>query len=382
MYLLTVDDFAAMYGSGEWGMRAFQMFKADDPLLTTTTGVYAPHYGSKIWAQVNLEMNPFGVIPKVPWGPEDGWTVATAFPTNLVEAPAENGAIPDTDKPDFVKLYDKPRNEVTPFNASEIEILSARRGQAVKWQDLVEFEGQIHKLGLSDRLCRDNGTAVGNHIYGIDHICSSNSEIASCTQYDGNAYTADDADVYGLNRDAGVAAWHDANVLHASAVLRPFSLSLVNDLERTVAQRCGVWDSNEQFWLTGPDTYQVWYEKLQSQQRFMEATFEVAAFNGIKTVSGTHGGFRLATYHGKPIIVSHQLEDYCKPTGGITNVYLLNTKYLKLWVDVPTIYQEVGVAQGNELLYGKLGEEGMYRTVGQLICNGFFAQGKLRDLSE
>ena len=343
-YLLTIDDFARMYGSMEW---AQQLFKADDPMLTTTTGVYAPHYGAKIWAQLNMELNVFGVIPKYPWGPEDGWTVMTAFPTNKTNGVAENGVIPDTDKPDFVKLYEKPKSEATTFNSSEIEILSGRRGQAVKWEDLREVEGEIHKMGICESLCASNGTPAGNRFETVDRIVGSYSEITNCTEYDGTPYTAGDLDIYGLDRDAA-ASWADATVLHNSSTLRPLTLSLINELERTVATRSGVWDTRDQFWLTGYDTYQRWGELLQSQQRFSEATFELDGFNGIKTIAGTGGGFRLKTYNGKPIIVSQQLETECKPTGGLTNIYLLNTKYLGLWIDVPTIYQEVGVSQGNE----------------------------------
>ena len=141
MYLRTIDDFARVYGGMEW---AQQIFKADDPMLTTTTGVYAPHYGAKIWAQLNMEYNLFAILPKFPWGPEDGWTVISAFPSTKVFGVAENGAIPDSVKPEFVKLYEKPKAEITqseklekveqPKEAESLE----KNGEPEKCQEPVE----------------------------------------------------------------------------------------------------------------------------------------------------------------------------------------------------------------------------------------------------
>ena len=370
-YLVTLDDFERAYGSREFAIRAF---KADDPLLTTTSGAYATHYGAKVWAQMNFEINLLGVLPKEPWGPEDGWRVMSAAPSIKARGVPENGDIPDTSKPTFVQVYTKPKTVVTNFNAAEIEILSAKRGQAVKWEDIREVMGEFHKQGISSMLSGTVHTVAGYNFESIDRIVSSYAERTSCS------LDANDADVYNLDRDAA-ASWADATVLHNSTTLRPVTLNLINELQRKVAYLSGTFKTDDLLWVTGYDTMQRWSELLQPLQRFDEVKASIDGPSGIKTWPGRGAGFIVNSYNGIPIIPNQQLQANLCPNNGLTPIFLLNKKYLKFWTDVPTIYREVGVNMGNELLYGKLAEEGMYKTIGELVCTGFFAHGKIRDIS-
>lgn len=374
-YLVTIDDFERAYGSRAFAER---VFRSDDPLLTSTTGAYATHYGAKVWAQLNFETNLFGILPKVPWGPEDGWRVITAAPSTKATGVAENGAIPDTVKPTFAHVTDKPKSVVTNFNSSEIEILSAKRGQAVRWEDLREVMGEFHRQGINDMLTKNNDDAKGsNDIYGLDHIVSSYSEVHNIS-----AIEANNVDVYGIDRDAA-ASWADATVIHNSGTPIPLSLSKINQLIRSVSKASGVFSTKDLVFVTGYDTVQRWGELLQPMQRFVDAKFTLGKnLTGIERWGGREGGFWLHTYNGIPIVPNQFVEDNLAPNNGLSPIFLLNLNHLKLWVDVPTVYREVGVSYGNELLYGKLGEEGMYKTILDTVCTGFYAQGKYRDISD
>ena len=374
-----MSDFTNAYGGAEWGGLAYQhIFKADDPLLNATGGNYATHYGPKVWVQLNFEQNVVGILPKRPYGPENGWRVMSANPTNMVYGVAEDGVIPDTCKPTFVQVFSHPKTMATTFSSSEIEILTAQRNQAITWKDMVNLMGEVHRKGINHFLMRGTGTLAGLMCESVDRVVSANSELTCATDVEGSGIAANDLDIYGIDRDAG-ASWADATVLANADVVRPLTLALIYQLERTVATRSGIWDEQSQVWLTGYDTFAAISNLLQAQQRFMEAgPFKVEAFSGIKTVAGRDGGFRIMSFNGKPIIVS---ADVCNKATHLSPIYLLNTRFLEMWVNVPTVYQEIGVMTGNELAYGKLGQEGMYKTIFELICTGFFAQGKLRDLA-
>ena len=54
----------------------------------------------------------------------------------------------------------------------------------------------------------------------------------------------------------------------------------------------------------------------------------------------------------------------------------------RLGIDIakPTQYFEAGMNSGDPFGIDKLANEGMYRTMGELKCRFFKAQGKIRDL--
>lgn len=378
----TLGDLDILYGGQEYGKMVSTYFrdvaKADTPVLTTTGGVASVHYGAGIWVQLNMERNVFGIIPKKPFGPQRGWRVITDFPTNMINAPAENGLIPDTDAESFEQVFTLFRTVTTNFNSSETEIrLAQMDNQAVLWNDRVTFNGEVHKKGINSVLMTGVGTLAGQFPESIDRICSGFQEAGCATDVAGTAIAGTDLNIYNLTRNAALS-WADATVLHNADVPRAFTLDLMYDLERDVAERSGVWDSNDQVWLTGPDTYQRISRLLMGQQLFLESQFKIDGFNGIKAIPGREAGFRVMMFNQKPIITSVDVRN--KATH-LSPIYLLNMRYLFLGMVLPTVYQEVGVLQNNELLSQRYAEEGQYKTIFETICTGFFAQGKLRDLA-
>ncbi|MEE9593251.1 MAG: hypothetical protein V3W28_06705, partial [Thermoplasmata archaeon] len=196
------------------------------------------------------------------------------------------------------------------------------------------------------------------------------------------AAATDKYDVYGVDRDAG-AGWTDAVVDHNSGVLRPMSLDLIDGLERQVAEKTGDWSAEGKVWVTGYQTFERWGRLLQPLQRFNDAMFTTADFQGVRTVPGREGGFRLHMYNGKPIIISQVTPEglIANRATAIPQIFLLDTRYLALAVALPTVYREAGVSTGQEILLGRFGTEAGFRTVGDEICYFFAAQGKLTDIS-
>lgn len=60
-YVRTIKDLEELY----YGSGAGYIMKSDANLLSTTTGVYNPIYGAKVWSQLNQEANAFGILPKL-----------------------------------------------------------------------------------------------------------------------------------------------------------------------------------------------------------------------------------------------------------------------------------------------------------------------------
>lgn len=378
-YIHTIEDMDAVYGGSPWGKLVYDyLTKADDPLLSTTAGNYQVRYGAFVWWQLNAEANIFGVQRKEPWPGESGWRVMRAFPATKAVRIAENATLPDTVKVTYDIVSQKPQTAYTPFDMSEIAAILSRGNEAIGFEQLRNDMGKTHALGVSEQLFAeaDDGPYTDGFT-SIDAIVGSNSGLAALT-----AATTDKYDVFGLDRDAG-AAWHDAQVDHNSGVLRPLSLDLIDTLEREVAENTGDWSPEGKVWVTGHDTFERWARLLQPLQRFQDAMFTTADFNGIRTVPGREGGFRLHMYNGKPILVSQHA-----PEGLIANrataldqIFLLDTRYLFMAVAVPTVYREAGVSTGQEILLGRFGTEAGYKTVGDELCMFFKAQGKLVDIS-
>jgi hypothetical protein len=127
--------------------------------------------------------------------------------------------------------------------------------------------------------------------------------------------------------------------------------------------------------LTGYDTLMRLQQLLQSQQRFMEEKRVTPTYNGVKGVPGMEAGFVVATYNGVPIIPSKDV----KPDT-ISRMYFLDTDYMYFSTAIPTQYYESGIETGDPFAINRLGQEGMYRTMGELWTTFFGGQGSIRDL--
>jgi hypothetical protein len=367
-YIRTIQDLEERY----YGRGAGYIQKSDAPVISTTTGVYNAVYGKKVWINLNLEANVWGVLPKKPWD-RSGWRCITARASATVTGGvAENGTLPETIKPTWAELSTKPKTMAHNFDASEVMqflgFIDDSLGDTMA--HIREYMSKEHVEHLNKALITQNGTLAGNNLESIDRIIGSYGEITNCTDSADQAYTAGDLDIYTQDRDADVP-WNDGYVSHASGTDRTLTLALID----TAFQNIWTNGGNPKVILTGYDTLMRIQQLLQSQQRFMEVKRVAPSINGITGVEGHEAGFMVATYNGVPII---PIKDCVKDT--ISRIYFIDSDYMWIRVAKPTQYFESGIESGDPFGINRLGQEGMFRTMAEPICSFFKAQGKIRDL--
>jgi len=358
-YYRTIEDLEdAFYGRG-----AREVMKADAPVLSSTTAVYNAVYGAKCWSQMNLEANAFGVLKKSPWN-MSGWRVITARANaTVIGGVAENAQLPDTLKPTFAQVSTKPKTVVHGFNVSEVQQYLGKVDDSLgdTMEAMREYMAKEHAEHMNKMLLGDVDVVAGNNIESIDRVVSANNEVARVT--------ANDCDIYGLDRDAG-ASWTDAYV-DTAASSRALTLAMVDALFQNVWVNGG----DPKLLFTGYDTDVRISALLQAQQRFVENQVVKGSVNGMQTLEGINAGFIVNSYLKRPIIVS---KDTKQDT--ISRLYALDTDFLELRVAKPTRYYESGIESGDPFGINYLGQEGLYNTMAELICYFFKAQGKVRDL--
>ncbi len=363
--------------------------KADSPVLTTTTGVYNAIYGMQAWVQLNQEANTFGVLPKLPWT-RSGWRVITARAGSLPQGGvAETAALPDSIQPTFAEVETKPKISADVFENSEMqEFLATQGGDDAfgRMADLRTYMGVQHKEDINVQLNTQNGTLASNNFESVDRVAANNSEFAGNSDSGGSAYSSGDLDIYTVgagNVDRDSSTWGDAYVNHNSGTDRSLTDSILQALvQNTLANGA---NPEGQFIQTGYDSWATINQLYDTQVRYNligSATIQPGV-NGIKTLEGRAVGTNVATLYNRPVILTkNTVQD------SISRVYLLDTSnpegfdYPRLFLKIakPTQYFEAGMNQGTPFAVDKFGTQGMYRTMGEIICTFFAAQGKARDL--
>ena len=370
-YTRTVQDMERYYyGAGTnmgFGYSGSELLKADAPMLSTTAGTYQAIYGRKVWSQLNQEFNAFSILPKKPWD-RSGWRVVTAKPSTAVGGGiAENGTLPDTTKPTFQNVAAKPKTIAHSFDMSEVAIFLNDKDDGLGdiRSVLKEEMGKHHAEHINQMLLEDVTTAAGNDLESLDRITTGNNSMTSGTHYD-----AGDEDIYSIDRSANTWSFAEDSA-NSSSTNRTLSLDHLDEIFRLVWERGG----NPKVMLTGYDTLMRIQQLLQAQQRFMEEKRVVPTYNGVKGVPGVEAGFIVATYNGVPIIPSKDVQP-----DGISRIYMLDTDYLYYSTAKPTQYFESGIETGDPFAINRLGQEGLYRTMGEVWTTFFGGQGSIRDL--
>jgi hypothetical protein len=374
-YIRTVTDMERYYyGAGNsmgYSYSGSELLKADAPMLSTTGGTYNAIYGRKVWSQLNQEFNAFSILPKRPWD-RSGWRVLTDKPNGgaVHGGVAENATLPDTVKPTFQHVAAKPKTVVHTFDMSETAIFLADKDDGMgDIRSVLKEEMSKHHAEMTNKmLLLDVDTTADNGFESIDRVTTGDSSGMTA----GTHYTAGREDIYSINRDGSANSWSYAEVnADTGATDRVLSLDQLDDLFQKVWIRGG----NPKVMLTGYDTLMRLQQLLQSQQRFMEEKRVTPTYNGVKGVPGMEAGFVVATYNGVPIIPSKDV----KPDT-ISRMYFLDTDYMYFSTAIPTQYYESGIETGDPFAINRLGQEGMYRTMGELWTTFFGGQGSIRDL--
>jgi hypothetical protein len=363
-YIKTIADLEQMYYIDPQ-MRGF-LQKSDEPVLSTTSGVYNPIYGAKTWTQFNEEVNAWSILPKEAWT-RSGWRVVTARgDTPPVGGVAENAALPETGKPDFAVVTTKPAQVVHTFDTSMVQQFLGKiddsLGDTMAW--LRDYYAKEHISHINKMLLTDNDTLAGDNIESIDRVVGSYAEVTAC------APAAGDLDIYGLDRDAA-ATWADSYVDQNGTTDRTFTMDMLDTAIDTIENDSGY---TPNLILTGRDTRKRILQEQLVMQEYIEPKKVSIGMNGVVT-EGIEAGFNVASYRGIPIFVSQDV-----PKDTISRLYLLNTEFMKIRVSHPTMYFENGISKGDPFGIDRLGDEGAYVTLAELICYNFAAQGKIREL--
>jgi len=373
-YVRTITDMERYYyGAGNamgYSYTGSELLKADSPMLSTTAGTYQAIYGRKVWSQLNQEFNAFSILPKRPWD-RSGWRVITDKPNAGVVhgGVAENAILPDTVKPTFQHIAAKPKTIAHTFDMSETAIFLADRDDGLGdiRAVLKEEMGKHHAEMVNKMLLTDADTVAGNNFESLDRVTASDAAMNTSVHVN----TAADLDIYSIDRSANT--WSDAEVnCDSSGNDRTLSLDQLDTLFQQIWERGG----NPKVMLTGYDTLMRLQQLLQSQQRFMEEKRVTPTYNGVKGVPGMEAGFIVATYNGVPIIPTKDMDD----DGNLSKIYYLDTDYLYFSTAIPTQYFESGIETGDPFAINRLGQEGLYRTMGEIWTTFFGAQGSIRDL--
>ena len=376
-YVRTIQDMERYYYGGTattgYTYSSGDILKADAPLLSTTAGTYQAIYGRKVWSQLNQEFNAFSILPKKPWE-RSGWRIITSKPSfNVGGGLAENATLPDTTKPDFLHVAAKPKTIGHSFDLSEVSMFLSDKddGLGDVRQVLKEEMGKHHADHINRMLLEDVETPAGNDLESLDRLTTDPDKMTTGT---GHVSATTDHDLYSITRD-GSADFHSAEVDVSSAANtnRNLSLNQLDGLFQQIWKRGG----NPKVMLTGYDTLMRVQQLLQSQQRFMESKRVTPTYNGVKGVPGIEAGFMVATYNGVPLIPS---KDVVTDTSGISRIYYFDTDYLWFQTAIPTQYFESGIETGDPFAINRLGQEGLYRTMGEVWDSFFGAGGSIRDL--
>jgi len=379
-YIRTIEDMERLYygagvGMNAWAYSGTDLLKADSPLMSSTAGTYQAIFGRKVWSQLNQEFNAFSILPKKPWE-KSGWRVTTAKPDFAKGGGVgENATLPETSKPTFVHVSTKPKTVAHTFDLSETAMFLADKDDGLgDARAVIKMEmAKHHTEHINKMLLQDLDTTAGNDFESLDRVTSS-SFVETAAFAD--VSNLSDHNIYNLTRTTGSSQeWFDAQVdAGATGAERALTLNTLDGMFRQV------WEAGGQpkVILTGYDTLETIQQLLQPQQRFVEMKRVVPGVNGVKGVPGIQGGFMVATYNGVPIIPS---KDVHKESGGSSRLYFLDTDYLWFTTAKPTLYHESGIETGDPFGINRLGQMGLFHTMGELICTFFKASGKIRDLS-
>ena len=374
-YVRTVTDMERYYyGAGNamgYSYTGSELLKADSPMLSSTAGTYQAIYGRKVWSQLNQEFNAFSIMPKKPWD-RSGWRVITDKPNSgaLHGGVAENATLPETVKPTFQHIAAKPKTIAHTFDMSEVAVFLADKddGMGDIRSVLKEEMGKHHAEMVNKMLLTDVDTPAGNNFESLDRITANDATMGQDTNWVSGAA---DLDIYSIDRSAN--SWSDAEINAGTAGAdRVLSLDQLDDLFQKIWLRGG----NPKVMLTGYDTLMRLQQLLQSQQRFMEEKRVTPTYNGVKGVPGIEAGFIVATYNGVPIIPTKDMDD----DGNLSKIYYLDTDYMHFSTAIPTQYFESGIETGDPFAINRLGQEGLYRTMGEVWTTFFGAQGSVRNL--
>lgn len=431
-YINTIADLEAQsYGLNYAGHAGNDLLKAagaltglhtsHDGAQTAPSGfkaaLYNQVYGQKVWSMLNRECNALSIISKRPYT-SSGWRILKERPAggssaklsvgttgtigaattkaDLIGGVSENQSLGtgglQAIAPTYTQLYLSPKTIAHQFEFSEIAIEMAKiddgigdlRAQMREDMGKHHAEMQNKMLVMPLEMYGETvalTTGIENNYTSLYKIVTSTAEIDIADT--DNLYSQAQGDtintIFGTDRTS--ASFLDAQVDYGdgyvAADIRSLTLTRLNNLIRDIRLEGG----SPKVILTGYDTIQALADLLQAQERFMDRKEIIPTVNGVRGVKGAEVGFRVSTYYDIPIIPVKDMGSTTHSSiTGISDLMFLDTDHLWLSVMKPTQYLEDGITNGNPFGVARLGNTGLYRTIGEVGCSFFKGQGKITNL--
>jgi hypothetical protein len=411
---------------------------------TAASALYNKIYGQKVWSMINQEVNALSILPKRPYTqsgwrvmtqrPMGGANAAFGIGTtsyaagNAMLAPhadeiggtRENASIGTGNDiqplaPVYETLFMSPKIIAHMFDYSELasEMAKIDDGvgdiRAMIREDMgklhAEVQSKMAVMPLEFYDLDSGGSAspssptsqtygdMERNLTSLLKVVSTSSECHEFTAQNiaaaaNGAAATDMGKIYGnTDRVASTAVgtsigFMDATIDfgdgYAAAEQRSLTLSLINSLIQSLRIEGG----SPKVILTGYDTIQQLADLLQAQERFMDTKEIMPTHNGVKGVKGSEVGFRVASYYDIPLIPSKDMPktSHDTLTTGLSDMLFLDTDHIWLAVLKPTEYFEDGINHGNPFGVGTLGNQGLFRTMGEIGCSFFKGQGKITNI--
>ena len=398
----TIDELEALY----YGYNRNLLRKADAPITTSTVGVFNAIYGAYAWAQLNLEANAFGILPKYPWD-KSGWRVITAKPvlntTNsntVLGGTAEGGLIAQTIKPTLQEIDVRPKTAQLPFSASEVMEWLATHSKDDIWGGLGSLRLYMavqHKEFLNRQLLADvestvtgSGTNAGTTDFeSLDRIVSSNAEETAL-----GASTTGSYDPWAANAtiDRDSSSTFDSTVESASGTIGTNGV-LTDDTLRSFLRKIRIAAGKDpNVFLGSHEVYSeiqgLYMPSVRIPNPYGESLVQVDV-NGIQTFKGTGVGIHVDSIYGIPFIPSKDAPSDSGDATEIGRLFAFDTSdaegygypRIGIQIAIPTEYYEATRrSPGYPFVNNAFVEKGVFRTMGETVCRHFKSQGKIRDI--
>jgi len=398
----TIDELEALY----YGYNRNLLRKADAPITTSTAGVFNAIYGAYAWAQLNLEANAFGILPKYPWD-KSGWRVITAKPVlntasgnTVLGGTSEGGTIAETIKPTLQELDVRPKTAQLPFSASEVMEWLATHSRDDIWGGLGSLRLYMavqHKEFLNRQLLADvedqadtGGAFAGTKDFeSLDRIVSSGAEEAALGG-SGSGYYDPWAANATVDRDSGTT--FDCTVESASGTIGTNGV-LTDDTLRAFLRKIRIAAGKDpNVFLGSHEIYSeiqgLYMPSVRIPNPYGEALVQIDV-NGIQSFKGTGVGIHVDSIYGIPFIPSKDAPSDTNDSSEVGRLFAFDTSdaegygypRIGIQIAIPTEYYEATRrSPGYPFVNNAFVEKGVFRTMGETVCRHFRSQGKIRDI--
>jgi len=398
----TIDELEALY----YGYNRNLLRKADAPITTSTAGVFNAIYGAYAWAQLNLEANAFGILPKYPWD-KSGWRVITAKPVlntasgnTVLGGTSEGGTIAETIKPTLQELDVRPKTAQLPFSASEVMEWLATHSKDDIWGGLGSLRLYMavqHKEFLNRQLLADvedqadtGGAFAGTKDFeSLDRIVSSGAEEAALGG-SGSGYYDPWAANATVDRDSGTT--FDCTVESASGTIGTNGV-LTDDTLRAFLRKIRIAAGKDpNVFLGSHEIYSeiqgLYMPSVRIPNPYGEALVQIDV-NGIQTFKGTGVGIHVDSIYGIPFIPSKDAPSDTNDSSEVGRLFAFDTSdaegygypRIGIQIAIPTEYYEATRrSPAYPFVNNAFVEKGVFRTMGETVCRHFKSQGKIRDI--